>query len=388
MKIFKAIFPLLFILSACAQKGASAPRSDTAPASQTAIKVETIAEGLEFPWGMAFLPNGDVLVTEKIGRLRLIHDGKLIAEPINGVPSVLFDGQAGLFDVALHPDFASNNYIYLSFAKGTENDNATNLVRAKLVGNHLEEITQIFEASPHKKGTGHFGGRILFINNNRLLLSLGEGFHFRNEAQNPQSDLGKIVLLQDDGSPLGNVPNWRPEIYSMGHRNVQGLARDAKNGITFGNEHGPRGGDEINIIMHGSNYGWPVVTYGIDYSGLPISDKVAQNGMEPPLVYWVPSIAPSSMTFYDKDLFPNFKGDLLVTALAGMQIRHIDLEIKEVSPENRTHGRYPYDVTVQKEETLLSDMQTRFRNIVTAPDGSLWILTDEPEGRVLRLSPK
>ena len=165
----------------------------------------------------------------------------------------------------------------------------------------------------------------------------------------------------------------------MGHRNVQGLARDAKNGIIFGNEHGPRGGDEINILGIGKNYGWPIITYGIDYSGLPISDKTSQEGMEQPLVYWVPSIAPSSMTFYDKDLFPNFKGDLLVTALAGMQIRHIDLEMKDGNPN---------EVKVIKEETLLGDMQTRFRNIVTAPDGYLWVLTDEPEGRVLRLSPK
>ncbi len=354
---------LAIIISACAQNGADAPRSDTAQTSKVSLKVETIASGLEFPWGIAALPNGDYLITEKPGRLRLLQNGKLSA-PIAGVPQVFYDGQGGLLDVALHPDFAKNNLIYLSFSKGNEKDNATTLVRAKLVGEKLEDIAEIYKANPSKKGGAHFSGRILFLPDNSLLLSIGDGFDYKDEAQNPKSDLGKIVQIKDDGSEYSH--------FTLGHRNSQGLAYDKTNKIIYQHEHGPRGGDEINILEKGKNYGWPKITYGIGYSGIKISDHVALPGLEQPLIYWVPSIAPSGMTFYDKDMFKSWKGDLLVSALAGQQIRRIDLDGQKVIDQ----------------EILLADMQTRFRNIITANDGAIIILTDEPEGRVLRLSPK
>ena len=379
MKIARYLLPTLIAISACTQKGADAPRSDTAPPTQTKLNIETLAMGLEFPWGIAFLPDGSALVTEKAGRLRLLKDGKL-SVPISGVPKVLYEGQAGLFDVALHPDFATNQYVYLSFAKGTEKDNATTLIRAKFDGETLSEVTQIFETNPHKKGTNHFGARILFLPDKTLLLSLGEGFDYKEEAQNLMSDLGKIMHLRDDGTRIGDqfsMPYAKSSkrhmgIFTYGNRNPQGLAFDKATNTIYEHEHGPKGGDEINVLVGGKNYGWPKITYGVDYTGLPISNKVAMAGMEQPLLYWVPSIAPSGMTFYDKDLFKDWKGDLLISALAGEQLRRVELKAGKVL----------------RQETFLTELKTRFRNIITAPDGSIWILTDEPEGRVLRLTPK
>lgn len=379
MKIASYLISAVIIIAACTQKGADAPRSDTAPHTLTNINIETVAKGLEFPWSIAFLPDGSALVTEKVGRLRLLKDGKLSA-PISGVPKVLYEGQGGLFDVALHPDFSINRFIYLSFAKGTEKDNATALIRARFDGNTLSEITPVFEANPHKKGVNHYGGRILFLPDKTLLLSLGDGYDYKEEAQNLRSDLGKIVHLKDDGAPVqdqsaapfGQTPTRRMEIFTYGHRNPQGLAFDSTTNTIYEHEHGPRGGDEINVLVGGKNYGWPKVTYGVDYSGLPISDKVAMEGTEQPLLYWVPSIAPSGMTFYDKDLFKGWKGSLLVSALAGQQLRRIELKAGKVLLQ----------------ETFLTELKTRFRDIITASDGSIWVLTDEPKGRVLRLTPK
>ena len=367
-------------LTACTQEGADAPRSDTTAPNHFNINIETMATGLEYPWGIVFLPDGSALVTEKAGRLRLLKDGKL-STPISGVPLVLYKGQAGLFDVAMHPDYATNQFVYLSFAKGTEKDNATTLIRAKFDGKTLSAVTQIFESNPHKKGTNHFGARILFLPDKTLLLSLGEGFSYKDEAQNLMSDFGKIMHLRDDGVPIddhqfstSNDQNVKSHkgIFSYGHRNPQGLAFDKATNTIYENEHGPRGGDEINVLVTGKNYGWPKITYGVDYTGLPISDKVAMDGMEQPLLYWVPSIAPSGMTFYDKDLFADWKGDLLVSALAGEQLRRVKLKAGKVL----------------NQETFLTELKTRFRNITTAPDGSIWVLTDEPEGKVLKLTPK
>ena len=381
MKIVRYLLLLTVIaITACTQKGADAPRSDTTPPTHLKINIETMATGLEYPWGIVFFPDGSALVTEKAGRLRLLKDGKL-STPISGVPLVLYKGQAGLFDVAMHPDYATNQFVYLSFAKGTEKDNATTLIRAKFDGKTLSAVTQIFESNPHKKGTNHFGARILFLPDKTLLLSLGEGFSYKDEAQNLMSDFGKIMHLRDDGVPVddhqfstSNDQNVKSHkgIFSYGHRNPQGLAFDKATNTIYENEHGPRGGDEINVLVTGKNYGWPKITYGVDYTGLPISDKVAMDGMEQPLLYWVPSIAPSGMTFYDKDLFADWKGDLLVSALAGEQLRRVELKAGKVL----------------KQETFLTELKTRFRNITTAPDGSIWVLTDEPKGKVLKLTPK
>lgn len=379
MKIAYYLLLAVITMTACTQKGADAPRSDTAPPSQVKIKIETLGKGLEFPWGLAILPDGSALVTEKVGRLRLLKQGKLSA-PISDVPQVLYESQGGLFDVALHPDFVTNHYVYLSFAKGTDKDNATTLIRAKFDGQNLSEVTQIFETKPHKQGANHFGGRILFLPDKTLLLSIGEGFSYKEEAQNLMSYLGKIVHLRDDGTPIGGqfaLANGASltrhmKFFTYGHRNPQGLALDKVTNTIYEHEHGPKGGDEINVLIEGRNYGWPKITYGVDYTGLPITDKVAMDGMEQPLLYWVPSIAPSGMTYYDKALFKDWKGDLLVSALAGQQLRRVDLEAGKVI----------------KQETFLTELKTRFRNIITAPDGSIWVLTDEQEGRILRLTPE
>ena len=377
MKIIIYLFSAILVFNGWLLRPARAAAcSGSAPAAPLKIKIETLAEGLEYPWGVAILPDGSALVTEKAGRLRLLKNGKL-STPIAGVPDVLYQGQAGLFDVAAHPDYTSNQLIYLAYAKGTEKENGTALLRAKFDGRALSEIKTLFEAKPQKQGPLHFGGRLLFLPDKTLLLTLGEGFDYREEAQNPDSYLGKIVRMKDDGTLLGNPSGkaggeYSYRFFSMGHRNAQGLAFDKATNTIYEHEHGPKGGDEINVLVEGRNYGWPKITYGVDYSGLPITDKVAMPGLEQPLVCWIPSIAPSGMTFYDKDLFKAWKGDLLVSALAGQQLRRIDLEAGKAV----------------KQETFLTELNTRFRHIITAPDGSIWVLTDDPKGKILRLTPE
>ncbi|GIU68121.1 PQQ-dependent sugar dehydrogenase [Candidatus Phycosocius spiralis] len=361
------------LLLACSPPAASLPIA----AVQSHIKVTELASGLAYPWGAAFLPDGGLLVTEREGRLRLIRDGQLVEAPINGVPAVLNHGQGGLFDIALHPDFATNALIYLSFAQGTKNANHTRVVRAKFDGQALTQVETVFDAVPERDTQAHFGGRLLFLPDKSLIVTLGDGYTYRHKAQDLSSDLGKIVRITDTGKAASGNPflgqaGARPEIWSYGHRNVQGIARDPATGTLYANEHGPKGGDEVNVIQPGKNYGWPVITYGVDYSGAPISLENKKAGMEQPLVYWVPSIAPSSMVFYTGDLFKAWKGDLLVTALAGQHIRRIDLEAG----------------TVMGQESLLTERQERYRDIIQAPDGSLIVLTDDPEGKVLRLTPK
>jgi glucose/arabinose dehydrogenase len=361
------------LLLACAPPATSQP---SAPA-ESAITVTELASGLAYPWGAAFLPDGSLLVTERDGRLRVIRDGKLVEAPITGVPAVLNDGQGGLFDVALHPDFATNSLIYLSFAKGTKKANHTAVVRGKFDGKALTQVEPVFDAVPERATQAHFGGRLLFLEDKSLIVTLGDGYVYRDKAQDLSSDLGKIVRISDTGKPASGNPfvgqaGARPEIWSYGHRNVQGIAHDPATGTLYANEHGPKGGDEVNVIQPGKNYGWPVITYGVDYSGAPISLENKKAGMEQPLVYWVPSIAPSSMVFYTGDLFKAWKGDLLVSALAGQHIRRVDLEAG----------------AVKGQESLLVEREERYRDIIQAPDGSLIVLTDDPEGKVLRLTPK
>jgi aldose sugar dehydrogenase len=373
-----AVAVLAVALAGCGGKPADQAPQPAPPAADPAkYQITTVAEGLSFPWSIAFLPDGSALVTEKEGRLRVIRDGKLVPEPVKGVPPVLFDGQGGLFEVSLHPRFAENNWIYLTYAAGTEGANATRLTRATYKDGALSEVTALFSAQPGKAGTAHFGGRIAWLPDQTLLLTLGDGFSYRTKAQALDSDLGKIVRLRDDGTPAPGNPfaskaGARPEIYTLGHRNVQGIVRDPVSGAIYAHEHGPMGGDEVNLIVAGRNYGWPVITYGRDYTGAQISPFTAKEGMEQPLVYWVPSIAPSGMTIVTKDLFPAWKGDLLVSALAGMQVRRVHLEGGKVTGQ----------------EVLFAEVGERFRDVVEAPDGSLYLLTDSAEGKVLRVTPK
>lgn len=357
-----------------------------ADAPSAAYTITPVAGGLDHPWSIAFLPGGDMLVTERPGRLRIIRDGKLLPDPVPGVPDVYVKSQAGLFDVVLHPDFANNQTIYLTYASGTTGANATTVARARLEGDALLDVKVIFKTAPSKDTAVHFGGRMVFLADGTFLLTLGDGFDYREEAQNLMSDLGKIVRLNDDGSipqdnPFASRTDARPEIWTYGHRNVQAIVRDALTGHIYAHEHGPKGGDELNLIEPGKNYGWPVITYGLDYSGARISPYTEREGMEQPLVYWVPSIAPSGMTLYTGDKFPRWQGDLFVAALAGKQVRRVDLD----------------DGRVAGEETLFAELDARIRDVREGPDGALYLLTesnkvmgyfdgDEP-GAVLRVDP-
>jgi glucose/arabinose dehydrogenase len=336
-----------------------------------------IAKGLDHPWSMAFLPDGSMLVTERVGRLRMIQGGALQAQAIAGVPPVHTGSQAGLFDIVLHPNFAQNQLVYLTYAAGTKSANGTQVARARFDGTALRDLQVIFKALPLKDTDNHYGGRMAFLPDGTFALTIGEGFEYREKAQDLGSDLGKIVRLKDDGSvpqdnPFIGRAGVRPEIYTWGHRNEQGLVYDARNARLWETEHGPRGGDELNLIVPHRNYGWPLITYGMDYSGAYVSPYTQRPGLEQPVIYWTPSIAPSGLTIYRGDKFPAWDGDLFVGALAFKHLRrvHLDAQGKVVS-----------------QEQLLNDKGWRIRDVRVSPDGYLYVCTDEPDGRVLRLEP-
>ena len=339
-------------------------------------QVETLADGLSNPWSLAFLPDGGMLVTERSGQLRLIDAaGQLRAEPVAGVPEAFVNGQSGLMEVALAPDFAESGELFLSYSCGTRDANHTCLAAATFNGEALENTHEIFRVQPAKKGSAHYGGRIAFLPDNTLLLTLGDGFDYREQAQNTANHLGSIVRLNRDGSapednPFVGQADAMPELYSIGHRNVQGILVD-DTGRVFSHEHGPRGGDEINLIEAGKNYGWPKITYGIDYNGSQISPYTELPGLEQPLVYWDPSIAPSGMTLYQGELFPEWQGSLLVSALAGKEVRRVELKGNAAG----------------EQESLFAELDQRFRDVRTGPDGAVYLLTDSPSGQLLRVVP-
>ena len=340
-------------------------------------RVETVAKGLEFPWSLAFLPDGRMLVTERAGRLRVIEDGKLLAEPVAGLPPIFVSGQAGLFEVLADPEFASNHTIYLSFAHGDERKNHTRVIRAQLDGNALKEVVPIFTVTPGKRGDAHYGGRMAWLPDGTLVIGTGDGFNYREQAQKLNNHLGKIVRINRDGSVPANNPfvdNGKalPEIYSLGHRNVQGMVFDAATGTLFAHEHGARGGDEINVILPGRNYGWPLITFGVDYSGAIISPFTEKPGLEQPLLQWTPSIAPAGMTMYRGALFPQWQGSLLISALAGQVVQRVPM----------------VDAKAGAQETLFAELRTRLRDVRTGPDGAVYLLTDKAFGRVLRVLPR
>jgi aldose sugar dehydrogenase len=342
------------------------------------FRLVEVAAGLANPWSLAFLPGGDMLVTERPGRLRLIRSGRLERQPIAGVPKVVARGQGGLLDVAVHPRFAENGLIYLSFAGEGEGGVGTEVVRARLNGEKLENPELVFHVWPKTAGGNHFGSRLLFAPDGNLFVTLGERYSYRDQAQNVTNHLGKIVRIRDDGSvpddnPFKNQTNARGEIYSYGHRNSQGIALRPGTSEIWMHEHGPRGGDELNLLKPGANYGWPRITYGINYDGSVVSEKKDAPGMEQPVVFWAPSIAPSGMAFYDGDKIPAWKGDLFVGALALVHLRRIRLE-----------GR-----RVVEQEVLLDGLHERIRDVRSGPDGFLYIVTDDSSnGRVLRIEPR
>lgn len=338
-------------------------------------RVETVAENLSFPWSIAFLPDGRALVTERAGRLRVIADGKLGETPVSGVPRAYVEGQAGLFEVLPDPNFSENQQIYLSFAQGRARANRMRVVRARLDGMALVDVKPIFTATPSKDTPVHFGGRMAWLTDGSLVIGLGDGFDYREKAQRLNSHLGKIVRIHSDGrvpvdNPFVHQADALPEIYSYGHRNVQGLAYDVQTHILYAHEHGPRGGDELNAIEPGVNYGWPVATFGLDYSGAVISPFTERPGMRTPLHQWTPSIAPSGMAIYRGTMFPDWDGDLLVTALAGRCAQRLRLR----------EGK------LVQGQVLFAELGERLRAVQVAADGAVWLLTDDAKGRVLRVT--
>jgi len=338
-------------------------------------RMETIADGLEHPWSIAFLPDGRMLVTERAGRLRIIENGRLLDEPVRGVPEAYVRSQAGLFEVLLDPEYEDNAWIYLSLAHGTHEENSTRVVRGRLEDGVFRDVEVLFTLEPPRDTPVHYGGRMAFLADETLVIGLGDGFDFREDAQRLDNHTGTIVRINRDGSvpednPFVGRADARAEIYSYGHRNVQGLAFDAETGLLWAHEHGPRGGDEINLIRPGRNYGWPVATFGVDYSGARITPYTSRPGMEDPRLDWTPSIAPSGMTIYRGAEFPQWQGDLLVTALVAREVRRVRVDGDQVV----------------EQEALFGEIGERLRDIETGPGGALYILTDRPRGRVLRIT--
>jgi len=335
------------------------------------FRIETWADGLDLPWSIAFLPGGDALVTELGGTLRPVSAEGKVGAPLRNVPAVYFAGQGGLFDVALHPEFASNRLVYLSFAEGSASDNGTAVARGRLSGGALENVEIIFRNFSRKDTPVHYGGRLAFMQDGTLLLTTGDGFDYREAAQDVRSGLGKLIRLNDDGSPAaGNPFPESPYVYSYGHRNPQGLAVD-HNGEVWLHEHGPKGGDELNRIEAGLNYGWPAITFGKDYSGAVISPYTAWEGMAQPVWQWTPSIAPSGLAIYSGKLFPEWKGDLFVGALVDKEVRRITL----------SNG------VVLDEEVMFDELDARIRDVRNGPDGALYILTPDRVARVVPAVP-
>lgn len=355
--------------------GPAAAQDGLQTSEQHSFRVATLADGLDHPWGMAFLPEGGLLITERAGRLNIFQDGEM--KQVTGLPeNIAVRGQGGLLDVVLHPDFAENRWIYLSYAGEAGGEAGTEVARARLDGTALSDVLVIFSAHPKTPGSAHYGGRLLFDRAGELYIALGDRRNYMQEAQKLTSHLGGVIRVNDDGSvpednPFAGRDEALEETFSYGHRNVQGMALHPETGAVWTHEHGPRGGDEVNILQAGANYGWPAITYGIDYSGAIISEKTAAPGMEQPVVYWVPSIAPSGMAFYQGDLFPEWQGDIFVGALAGRHLRRLELD----------------GDTVTGQEELLGDLGARIRDVETGPDGYLYLLTDATDGRLIRLEP-
>ena len=350
-----------------------------APAQPSKLTVQTIAKGLSNPWAIQFLADGRLLVNERSGAMRIVgKDGKL-SKPIVGVPTVAARGQGGLLDLALAPDFSSSGMIYFSYSEPRGNSrNGTTVVRATLAldtdSGRLSNLQVVFKQKPDYPSSAHFGGRLAFARDGTLFITAGERQSAPNEAQNPANHLGKVLHVNADGSiPADNPkpPGWAPEVWSIGHRNPQAAAIHPATGKLWTVEHGAMGGDEINVPAAGRNYCWPVITYGRNYGGAKIGIGTEKDGMEQPLYYWDPSIAPSGMAFYTSDLAPAWKGNLFVGALAGQHLTRLVLDGEKVVGE----------------EQLLRDVGERIRDVRQGPDGALYVATDSSEGRILRLTP-
>ncbi len=352
--------------------------AEVVPTERVQVEVTEVVRGLDQPWGLAFLPDGRMLVTERPGRLRIVERDGSLSPPVEGVPAVRTGGQAGLLDVVASPDFARDRTVYLSYAEPTDTGGRTAVARGVLEGNALRDVRTIFRQSPDASGGNHWGSRLVFDRDGALFVTLGDRFSLRDKAQDLGTHLGKIVRIRPDGSVPADNPFARragalPEIWSYGHRNVQGAALHPATGRLWTHEHGPQGGDELNVALAGRNYGWPVVTYGREYgTGIRIGEGTEKAGMEPPIVQWSPSIAPSGMAFYTGDRFPQWRGHLLVGALSYRSLYRLELDGEKVV----------------RQERMLESLGRRIRDVRVGPDGLVYLLVGTPEGSILRLSPR
>ena len=378
----------LFVVAAFVLISAASPRQNQRQSLEfktdtQKIRVVPIAEGLDSPWSMVFLPSGGILVTERPGRLRLIRNGKLEDEPISGLPEIQFGTHGGLLDVALHPNFEKNNWIYLTYSKSGERGVTTAVSRGRLDGKRLVDAADVFVADAWTRSSLNPGSRVVFDKDGMLYASIGDrGPTTEPLAQDLSKHNGKIVRLHDDGripadNPFIGRPGAKPEIYSYGHRNPQGMTVNPETGDVWASEHGPMGGDEVNIIRRGANYGWPVVSYGRKYTGEVISEQPWREGMEPPRFFWVPSIGISNILFYTGDRFPGWKGNLFVTGMSGRMIQRV-----------RIGGRGQ-----NERELMLNAMRQEIRDIRQGPDGLIYLVTRQDadhtpkSGMVLRIEP-
>lgn len=395
-----ALVPLaiLLALGSCA---ASTPDTSSSSAPPETAQVETEAEpeeqvvvdsvepvtvvdGLEHPWGMTWLPDGDLLVTERPGRLRRVSNGQLDPDPIAGVPDLLTVNQGGLLDIALHPDFEANSLVYFAYSDGTSQANRTQVARARLEGNALSDWEVVFAVNQDKPDGQHFGARLLWLPDGTLLVAIGDGGNpplqiagdlARNQAQNPQNHLGAIVRINDDGSTPDDNPflgsdDADPLMWSYGHRNIQGLALDPETEQIWSTEHGARGGDELNLLEPGENYGWPIVTFSEEYSGGPITSETSRPDMVDPVTYWTPAIAPSGLAIYRGDVYPQWQGQIFAGGLVSQDVKRI-----EVDASGNVVNETPIPIG------------QRVRDVRQGPDGFLYVLTDASNGRLVRLEP-
>src|SRR5499426_808266 len=374
---------VFFMMIACAIAAAlspveaQAPRSPTPASVQGVVDVQTMVKGLEHPWSLAFLPDKRMLVTERPGRLRVVGADGRVSEPLAGVPQVDASGQGGLLDVVLSPTFDKDRLVYLSFAEPGEGGASTAVARSRLGERGLENTQVIWRQQPKVSGSNHWGSRIIFRPDGTLFVTLGERFNYSEKAQDLSATLGKVVRINPDGSAPRDNPfigrsGVRPEIWSYGHRNVQAAAMNPETGQLWTVEHGARGGDELNHPEAGKNYGWPIITYGRDYNGSKIGEGAVKEGMEQPVYYWDPVIAPSGMTFYTGDKFAGWKGSIFVGGLASMALVRLVVENGQVVTEER----------------YLHELGERIRDVRQGDDGYLYLITDSGSGRLLRVRPK
>ena len=355
---------------------ADAPRSPTPASQRDVFDVTTVAKGIERGWGFAFLPDNRVLVTERPGRMRIVGTDGSLSAPLQGLPRIAVVGQGGLLDVTLSPDFANDRLVYFSFAEPGDGGVGTAVARGRLAASALEDVQVIWRQQPKVDGGNHFGSRIVFRGDGTLFITMGDRYTHREKVQNLGTTIGKVVRINADGSiphdnPFIGRNGVRTEIWSYGHRNVQAAALEPSSGELWTVEHGARGGDELNRPQPGRNYGWPVITYGVDYSGMKIGEGTSRSGMEQPVYYWDPVIAPSGATFYTGGVYPNWRGHLFVGSLRPGGLVRIELDGHRV----RSETRYLPDVG-------------RVRDVVQGPDGLLYLAIDASNGRIIRVEPR